>query len=95
MLASRLPAVEHRDRQRHLAPRRDRRGGDRRDEPLRRARHVWAALLGTLVIGSVSNGLDLLNVGAGQRFVITGLVLLAAVTVDSLSRRGREQSGRA
>ena len=56
---------------------------------------IRSALLGALVIASIDNGLGLLNVGAGQRFVITGLVLLAAVTVDSLSRRGREQSGRA
>ena len=31
----------------------------------------------------------------GTKFVVTGLVLLAAVMLDSISRRGREQSGRA
>jgi D-xylose transport system permease protein len=56
---------------------------------------IRSAILGALVIASIDNGLGLLNVGAGERFVVTGLVLLAAVTVDSISRRGREQSGRA
>jgi D-xylose transport system permease protein len=48
-----------------------------------------SALLGALVIASIDNGLGLLGLGSGQKFVITGLVLLAAVTIDALSRRGR------
>jgi D-xylose transport system permease protein len=54
-----------------------------------------AAVLGALVIGSIDNGLGLLGLSAGTKFVITGLVLLAAVAVDSFSRRGRAQAGRA
>jgi D-xylose transport system permease protein len=57
--------------------------------------HVKSALLGALVILSIDNGLGLLGLGSGQKFVITGGVLLLAVTVDSISRRGRAQSGRA
>jgi len=53
-----------------------------------------SAILGALVIASIDNGLGLLGLGSGQKFVITGVVLLAAVAVDSLSRRGREQAGR-
>ena len=53
-----------------------------------------SAILGALVIASIDNGLGLLGLGSGQKFVITGIVLLAAVAVDSLSRRGREQAGR-
>ena len=56
---------------------------------------VRSAVLGAIVIASIDNGLGLLNVSAGTKFVVTGLVLLAAVTVDSLSRKGRESSGRA
>jgi D-xylose transport system permease protein len=56
---------------------------------------VRSALLGALVIMSIDNGLGLLGLPSGTRFVITGGVLLLAVTVDSLSRRGREQRGRA
>jgi D-xylose transport system permease protein len=57
--------------------------------------HIKSALLGALVIASIDNGLGLLNVGDDTKFIVTGVVLLAAVTVDSLSRRGREQAGRA
>jgi D-xylose transport system permease protein len=54
-----------------------------------------AALLGALVMISIDNGLGLLGLSAGAKFVVTGAVLLLAVTVDSISRRGREHSGRA
>jgi ABC-type xylose transport system permease subunit len=54
-----------------------------------------SALLGALVIGSIDNGLGLLGLGSGEKFVITGGVLLLAVTVDSFAKRGRAQSGRA
>jgi D-xylose transport system permease protein len=57
--------------------------------------HVKSALLGALVIASIDNGLGLLGLGSGEKFVITGGVLLLAATVDSLTRRGREQRGRA
>jgi len=56
---------------------------------------IRSAILGAIVIASIDNGLGLLNVSAGTKFIVTGLVLLAAVTVDSLSRRGRESAGRA
>lgn len=54
---------------------------------------VVSALLGALVIASVENGMGLLGLSSGVKFVVTGLVLLAAVLVDSISRRGRAQSG--
>jgi D-xylose transport system permease protein len=57
--------------------------------------HIKSALLGALVIASIDNGLGLLGLGSGEKFVITGGVLLLAVTVDSLSRRRQAQSGRA
>lgn len=56
---------------------------------------VVHALYGALVIVGVENGMGLLGLSAGVRFVVTALVLLAAVTVDALSRRGRLLSGRA
>jgi D-xylose transport system permease protein len=56
---------------------------------------VRSALLGAIVIASIDNGLGLLNVTSGTKFVVTGLVLLAAVAVDSLSRKGRTAAGRA
>jgi D-xylose transport system permease protein len=57
--------------------------------------HIKSAILGALVIVSIDNGLGLLGLGAGEKFVITGGVLLLAVTVDSLSRRKQAASGRA
>jgi ABC-type xylose transport system, permease component len=45
-------------------------------------------LLGGLVIGAIYNGLYLLGLAIQWQLIATGLVLLAAVSVDSLSRRG-------
>jgi len=56
---------------------------------------TYSALLGILVIGSISNGMYLLQLDSSVQFMITGSVLLAAVVIDSLSRRGRQSSGRA
>jgi D-xylose transport system permease protein len=53
-----------------------------------------SAVLGAIVIAMIDNGLGLLNVSAGTKYIVTGLVLLAAVTLDSVSRRGRESTGR-
>jgi D-xylose transport system permease protein len=55
---------------------------------------AWSALLGALVIGSISNGMDLLAFESSLKFMITAAVLLAAVTVDAVTRRGREAAGR-
>jgi D-xylose transport system permease protein len=55
----------------------------------------WAALLGALVIGSISNGMDLLALASSVKFMITGAVLLLAVSLDALSRHGRQSAGRA
>jgi hypothetical protein len=53
---------------------------------------VLSALLGALVVGSVENGMGLLGL-VGSKFIITGLVLLAAVLVDALARRSRVDPG--
>lgn len=54
---------------------------------------VMSAILGALIIASVENGMGLLGLPSGVKFVVTGLVLLAAVLVDSISRRSREAAG--
>jgi len=54
---------------------------------------VSSALLGALVIASVDNGMGLLGLSSGDKFIVTGLVLLAAVIVDSVSRRSQKRSG--
>jgi D-xylose transport system permease protein len=48
---------------------------------------VWSALLGALVIGSISNGMDLLALASPVKLMITGAVLIAAVIVDASVRR--------
>jgi D-xylose transport system permease protein len=50
---------------------------------------VWAALLGALVIGSISNGMDLLALQSSVKYMVTGGVLLAAVSIDALTRKKR------
>jgi D-xylose transport system permease protein len=55
---------------------------------------VWAALLGALVIGSVSNGLDLVGQPADVKYMVEGAILLLAVTIDAYSRRRVTVTGR-
>jgi D-xylose transport system permease protein len=55
---------------------------------------VWTALLGALVIGSISNGMDLLALSSAVKFMVTGGVLLLAVLVDAVARNQRQTSGR-
>jgi ABC-type xylose transport system permease subunit len=56
---------------------------------------AYSALLGILVIQSISSGLSLLSLDSSIRYMVTGAVLLLAVTIDSLSRRSRAAHGRA
>jgi D-xylose transport system permease protein len=44
-------------------------------------------VLGGLVIGGIYNGLYLLAIDVQYQFIVTGLVLIVAVTIDALSRR--------
>jgi D-xylose transport system permease protein len=55
---------------------------------------VWHALLGALVITSISNGLDLLALQSSVKFIVTGAVLLLAVVIDAIARRQRQAAGR-
>ena len=52
-----------------------------------------SAILGGLVIASIDNGMGLLGMAAAQRYVVTGIVLVVAVTIDALASRGRASSG--
>jgi D-xylose transport system permease protein len=55
--------------------------------------NTWSALLGALVIGAIANGMDLLAFASSVKFMVTGVVLLLAVTVDAFGHSRREQSG--
>ena len=50
---------------------------------------MLGAVLGGLVVAVIYNGLYLLGLGAAAQDMWTALVLLGAVTVDTLARRGR------
>ncbi len=55
---------------------------------------VMSALYGALIISMVANGIDLLGYSSAIKFMVTGAILLAAVTLDTISRRRLERSGR-
>ena len=55
---------------------------------------VISALMGSLVIATVANGIDLLGYSSAIKFMVTGAILLAAVTLDAVSRRRLERAGR-
>ena len=52
---------------------------------------AYAALLGILVIQSITNGMLLLSVDSSVRYMVTGVVLALAVALDSFARQGRSQ----
>lgn len=54
---------------------------------------IWAALLGALIIGAISNGMDLLSVSSQNKYIVTGVVLVAAVAIDALARMSRRRRG--
>lgn len=55
---------------------------------------AWAAVLGALVVGSITNGLNLIGFNSDAQQIITAVVLLAAVVMDALTRRGQRNMGR-
>ena len=55
---------------------------------------VSGALFGGLIIGMVSNGIDLVGYTDAVKFITTGVILLAAVTLDTVARRRQAAAGR-
>ena len=45
------------------------------------------AVVGGIIIAAIYNGMALLSMSASTQYIITGAVLLAAVTIDALARR--------
>jgi len=50
-------------------------------------------VLGGLVIGGIYNGMYLLGLAVQWEFIVTGGVLIGAVTIDAVSRRGSASAG--
>jgi D-xylose transport system permease protein len=55
---------------------------------------VRGALLGALVIATIANGLNIGGYSTGTIYTVTGVILLLAVTLDSVARRLQVRSGR-
>jgi D-xylose transport system permease protein len=55
---------------------------------------VRNALFGALVIKTIANGLDTKGYSSGVIFIVTGGILLIAVTIDAIARRLQEKAGR-
>jgi D-xylose transport system permease protein len=55
---------------------------------------VRGALLGAVLIGTLQNGLNTLSISNGWIYIVTGAVLLAAVTLDTVAVRLQARSGR-
>jgi D-xylose transport system permease protein len=55
---------------------------------------VRSALIGAVVIATVSNGLDTAGYKTGTIYIVTGIILLLAVTLDTIARRLQVRSGR-
>jgi D-xylose transport system permease protein len=53
---------------------------------------MFGAVLGGFVVAVIYNGVDLLGLGAAGQYIWTALVLLAAVTLDAVARRGTAPS---
>ncbi|HEX4747538.1 MAG TPA: hypothetical protein VFU99_11735 [Gaiellaceae bacterium] len=55
---------------------------------------VRGALFGSLIIATIANGLNIGGYKTGTIYIVTGAILLAAVTLDTIVRRLQERSGR-
>ncbi|BBH66075.1 ABC transporter permease [Actinoplanes sp. OR16] len=54
---------------------------------------VINAVIGGAVIAVIDNGMGLMGFSSGQKYIFTGLVLLAAASVDALARRRASATG--
>jgi len=55
---------------------------------------VSGALFGGLIIGMIANGIDLVGYTDAVKFITTGVILLSAVTLDTVLRRRQAAAGR-
>ncbi|GAA4714180.1 sugar ABC transporter permease [Nocardioides conyzicola] len=55
---------------------------------------VVDAIIGGTVVATIANGMGLMNQPDSRKYIVTGLVLLVAASVDAISRRKAAASGR-
>jgi L-arabinose transport system permease protein len=53
---------------------------------------IFGVVIGVLIMGTVENVMNLLNVDAFYQYLVRGLILLAAVLLDQLKTRGERRS---
>jgi len=56
--------------------------------------NIRDAVVGALLISAIANGIDLVGYTSATRFIVTGVILLAAVTLDTVLRRRQAAVGR-
>ena len=54
---------------------------------------IFGVLIGVLIMGTVENVMNLMNVDAFYQYLMRGLILLAAVLLDQLKARGSNKHG--
>jgi fructose transport system permease protein len=52
--------------------------------------NILATLIGALIVGVFRNGLQLMGIPSMYQVLITGILVILAVSVDQLSHRGQE-----
>ena len=55
---------------------------------------IFDAIIGGTVVATIANGMGLMNQPDSRKYIVTGLVLLVAASVDAISRRRATASGR-
>jgi D-xylose transport system permease protein len=50
---------------------------------------IWGAMVGSLIMASLTNGLQIMNVAAAWQYVLKGIVLVLAVYADVQLKKGR------
>ncbi len=48
---------------------------------------IWGTVVGALIIGTINNGLDLMNVSPFWQKVVKGLIIVLAIIIDELKNR--------
>ena len=94
VLAARLQSVNLNAGRRHAPARRDLGSRDRRLSLFGGRGEVRGALFGALVIATIANGLNIGGYSTGTIYIVTGVILLFAVTLDTVARRLQIKAGR-
>jgi ribose/xylose/arabinose/galactoside ABC-type transport system permease subunit len=50
---------------------------------------IWGVFLGTVLIGVISNALNLLNVASFYQYIVLGAIIVGAVFVSNMGSKNR------